>query len=243
MKILIARLKLNDFLTFSSSVGFSVIGGVSYPVYKPQPYLHNYALMYAFAGLLYASPASPTKPRNPSEIDYAGLDEIEKKFYVYPARPRHLVIKRFLCNIKSEGYAEPVQPRPKTIYPWHVAHIYFATGSLFETVVIVRDESVRLPKTIRLGVKRQGVFKVEYTEAIVEERRVSGVSDPINLGDVLRHKLVPDSYVLLLSTKTTRKNMPYSNYVVKGFYREERLVVVKGRLGGDTIIFRIPLLI
>jgi len=241
MKILIAKLKLHNFLTFSSSIGFSVIGGVSYPVYKPQPYIHNYALMYGFAGLLYASLASPTKPKHPNEIDYNFLQDIEKKIYVYPARPSHLVIKRMLCNIKSEGYAEPTQPKPKTMYPWHVAHVYFGPESVFETVVAVKDESVKLPSVIRIGVKRQGVFKIEYAQAKIKDF-TNGISDPINLGDMLKFGLRPDSYILVLSTKTKRVGVPYSNYIVKGLYREKKLAVIEGRIGKDTVTFKLPIL-
>jgi len=240
MKILIAKLKLANFLTFSSSVGFSVIRGVSYPTYKPQPYIHNYALMYGFAGLLYASLASPTKPKYPNEIDYNFLDEIEKKMYVYPARPKNLVIKRMLCNIKGEGYAEPTQPKPKTLYPWHVVHVYFAPNSVFETVIILFDETMKLPSTIRIGVKRQGVFKVEYAKADIVDY-AHGFSDPINLGDAERFNYKPDSYVLILSTKTRRRGVPHSNYIVKGFYREKKLAVIRGRLGRELVTFRLPL--
>ena len=240
MKILIVRLKLHNFLTFSSSIGFSVIGGVSYPVYKPQPYLHNYALMYGFAGLLYASLASPTKPKHSNEIDYNLLQNIEKKIYVYPARPRHLVIKRMLCNIKGEGYAEPTQPKPKTMYPWHVAHIYFGPGSVFETVIIVKDNSTKLPSVIRVGVKRQGVFKVEYRQAKIKEF-TNGISDPVNLGDIIRFGLKPYSYVLVLSTKTRRIGIPYSNYIVKGLYKENVLAVIEGKIGKETVSFKLPI--
>jgi len=241
LKILIARLKLHSFLTFSSSVGYTLIGGVTYTVYRPQPYLHNYTLMYGFAGVLYASPASPISPQRPGEVDYRFLDEIESRLYVFPARPRHLSVKRMLCNIKGEGYAEPVQPKPKTVYPWHVAHVYFAPGSVFETVVIVKDNSIRLPNTIRIGVKRQGVFRVEYAEAEVTGY-TDGISDPINLGDAVRFGVEPESYILLLATKTRRAGVPYSNYVVKGVYRDRKLAVIEGKVHGERIEFRLPIL-
>jgi len=240
MRVLIARLKLSDFLTFSSSIGFSVIRGVTYPTYKPQPYIHNYALMYGFAGLLYASLGSPTKPKHPNVIDYSFLDEIEKKMYVYPARPKSLVIKRMLCNIKSEGYVEPTQPRPKSLYPWHVAHVYFAPNSVFETIIILYKEGIRLPRTIRVGVKRQGVFKVVYSDAKIDGY-TSGFSDPINLGDAERFDYKPDSHVVVLTTKTRRKRVPHSNYIVKGFYRERKLAVIKGQIEGERVIFTLPL--
>jgi len=237
-KVLIARLKLNDFLTFSSTISFTSIGGVSYPIYKPQPYLHNYALMYGFAGLLYASLASPGKQLN--EIDYSQLNEIKEKFYVYPARPKAIVVRRLLCHVKSEGFAEPVQPKPKTVYPWHVVHMAFTPGSEFETVVIVRDERTRLPKTIRIGVKRQGVFSVEYRPAEVRGY-VSGFSDPINLGDARLNNLTPDSYVVLLSTRTSHKNIPHSNLIVKGYYREDKLALIEATEGEKTT-FKLPLM-
>jgi len=240
MRILVARLKLNNFLTFSSSIGFSVIGRVSYPVYKPQPYIHNYALMYGFAGILYASLASPTNPRHPNEIDYRFLDESEKKRYVYPARPRNLVIKRMLCNIKGEGYAELTQPKPKTLYPWHVIHMYFAPQSIFETVIILQNEEVRLPRVIRIGAKRQGVFKVDYVPAKIKGY-TRGISDPINLGDIKRLNLEPDSYIVVLTTKTKRKGVPYSNYIVKGFYEAEKLAIIEARAGNEIISFRLPI--
>jgi len=241
MKVLVARLRLCNFLTFSSTVGYTAIGDVTYTVYRPQPYIHNYALMYGFAGLLYVSLASPTSPRSPYEVDYSFLDEVERKIYVYPARPRYLVVKRMLCNIRGEGYGEPLAPNPKSMYPWHVAHVYFAPGSVFETVVLVFDEAVRLPRTVRLGVKRQGVFKVEYAEAEIRGF-ADGISDPINLGDAARQGLAPDSYVVVLTTKTVRRGVPYSNYVVKGLYtgKNRALAVIEGRLGGEAVEFRLP---
>jgi len=238
MRIYVAELQLHNFLTFSSSVGFAVIGGVSYPVYRPQPYIHNYALMYGFRGIPYASLASKTGEYD--EIDYSLLSEIENEIYVFPARPRSLVIKRVLCNIKGEGYAEPVQPKPKTVYPWHVAHMYIAPGSIFETVVLVKREGIRLPSVIRIGVKRQGVFKVRYVEASIEGY-TDGYSDPVNLGDVIRFRAEPDSYVVLLTTKTKRTGVPYSNYVVKGYYSRRVLAVIRARTGSRVTEFRLPI--
>jgi len=238
MKIYVAELQLHNFLTFSSSVGFAVIGGVSYPVYRPQPYIHNYALMYGFKGIPYASLASVVGEYK--QIDYSLLNEVEDEIYVFPARPRSLVIKRMLCNIKGEGYAEPVQPRPKTMYPWHVAHMYIAPGSIFETVVLVKREGVRLPNVIRIGVKRQGVFKVRYVEASVEGH-TNGYSDPVNLGDAIRFGAEPDSYVVLLTTKTERLGVPYSNYVVKGYYTKKILAVVQARIGSRIVEFKLPI--
>jgi CRISPR type I-D-associated protein Csc1 len=237
-KLLIARLRLSDFLTFSSTISFTSIGDVSYPIYKPQPYLHNYALMYGFAGLLYASLASPKGQLN--EIDYGQLDEIEEKFYVYPARPKAIGVRRLLCHVKSEGFAEPVQPKPKTVYPWHVVHMAFTPGSEFETVIVVRDERIKLPKTIRVGVKRQGVFSVEYQPAEVKGY-VSGLSDPINLGDALLNGLAPNSYVVLLSTRTSRRNVHHSNLIVKGYYYEDKLALIEATKGGRTT-FKLPLM-
>jgi len=239
MRIFVCRLKLNNFLTFSSFVGYSVIGGVSYQVYKPQPYIHNYSLMYGFTGLLYASLASPRKHVN--EIEYKFLDSIEKKLYVYPARPRTLRIKRTLCNVKGEGYVELVQPKPKSVYPWHVAHIYFAPGSVFETVAIVFDEGVKIPRTIRIGVKRQGVFEVTCSEAKISDKAISGFTDPVNLGDMERFGLKPDSYVIVLSTKTRRKGIPHSNIIVKAFYNKPVIRVIEGIIEGEKSVFHLPI--
>mgnify|MGYP000223935810 CR=1 FL=1 len=238
MKIYICLLKLCDFLTFSSTIGFATIGGVSYTVYKPQPYIHNYALMYGFSGLLHVSLASPAKEIR--EIDYRFLNDIERKIYVYPARPRKLVIKRMLLNIKGEGLVE-TQLRPKSIYPWHVAHVYFGPGSVFETVLLVFDDSFKIPRNIRIGVKRQGVFTVECREAIVKNL-VNGFTDPVNLGDILKSSMNPDSYVVLLSTRTRRRNVPYSNVIVKAYYKEPRIHLLSTSIDGREVEFRVPLL-
>jgi len=238
MKIYVAELQLHNFLTFSSSVGFAVIGGVSYPVYRPQPYIHNYALMYGFRGIPYASLAS--KAGEFQQIDYSLLNEVENEMYVFPARPRALVIKRMLGNIRGEGYAEPIQPRPKTMYPWHVAHMYIAPGSIFETVILTKKEGVKLPTIIRIGAKRQGVFKVRYVEANIEGY-TNGYSDPINLGDAIRFGMEPSSHVVLLATKTERIGVPRSNYVVKGFYERNVLAVIRARTGSSTVEFKLPI--
>jgi len=238
MRIYVAELQLHNFLTFSSSVGFAVIGGVSYPVYRPQPYIHNYALMYGFRGIPYASLAS--KAGEYEEIDYSLLSEIEDEIYVFPARPRSLMIKRMLCNVKGEGYASPTRLNPKTVYPWHVAHMYIAPGSVFETVVLVKKEGVKLPSVIRIGVKRQGVFKVRYVEASIE-RHTNGYSDPVNLGDAIRFGAEPESYVILLTTKTRKVGVPYSNYIVKGYYSRKVLAVIRASIGSRITEFKLPI--
>ncbi|MEM1696117.1 MAG: hypothetical protein QXE66_05380 [Desulfurococcaceae archaeon] len=235
-KTYICSLKLCDYVTFSSTVGYANIMGVTYTVYKPQPYIHNYPLMYGFGGLLYASLASPHVET--TEIDYSFLDEVEKKIYVYPARPRRIALRRMLLNIKGEGAVEVVQPKPKSVYPWHVVHLCFAPGSVFETVVVTRSDNVRIPRTIRVGVKRQGVFRVTCEEARVE-RYTSGSTDPVNLGDLSRYGLAPDSYVVLLSTKTVRKGVPNSNIIVKAYYKENRVAVLRTC---SRVEFRVPLI-
>ncbi len=235
MKPYICELKLCDYLTFSSTTDYANVGGVTYMVYKPQQYIHNYALMYGFSGLLHASLASIAK--RVLEIDYNLLDEIEEKVYVYPARPISVSIKRMLLNIRGEGAVDVVQPKPKSVYPWHVCHMCFPPGSLFETVLLVKDENYRIPATIRVGVKRQGVFRVKCRE--VEERsRTRGFTDPVNLGDLLKYGLKPSYYKLLLETKTVRKDVPYSNTIVKAYFDREVIDVLK--VGEKT--FRVPLL-
>lgn len=236
LKAYICTLRLCDHLTFSSTVGYANVMGVSYMVYKPQPYLHNYPLMYGFSGLLYIALASPTIETR--KIDYSQLDEIEKKLYVYPARPRRISVKRMLLNIKGEGPVELVQPKPKSMYPWHVIHYYFAPGSEFETVVVTKTADTNIPRTIRVGVKRQGVFRVECEEAVVE-KRTYGFTDPVNLGDLLRRGMQPSSHIVLLETKTTRKDVPYSNVIVKAYFDKDVVTVLRTPSGRS---FRVPLL-
>lgn len=231
----ICALRLCDYLTYSSAVGFAEIAGVTYTAYKPQPYLHNYPLMYGFAGILHASLAS--KAVETFEIDYSGLSEIEKGMYVYPARPRSIVLKRMLLNIKGEGAVDVVQPRPKGMYPWHVAHLYFAPGSVFETVLLVRSSSVRIPTAIRVGVKRQGTFSVECRKAKIREY-VAGSTDPVNLGDLHRRALRPHSYTVLLNTKTVRKEVPYSNVVVRAYFDKPAVAVLEAENGAR---FKVPI--
>ncbi|MEM1703196.1 MAG: hypothetical protein QXQ31_03985 [Zestosphaera sp.] len=204
--------------------------------YKPQPYIHNYSLMYGLGGLLHASLASPHVET--AEINYSLLDEVETKLYVYPARSRRIDLRRMLLNIKGEGAVEIVQPKPKSMYPWHVMHYYFAPGSVFETVVAAKLDNLRIPSTIRVGVKRQGVFRVICEEATVKGY-TSGFTDPVNLGDLARYKLIPDSYVVLLKTKTARKGVPGSNTIVKAYYRENKVALLESRSG---IRFRVPLI-
>ncbi|MEM3662831.1 MAG: type I-D CRISPR-associated protein Cas5/Csc1 [Sulfolobales archaeon] len=235
-KVYICSLKLCDYLTFSSTVGYANIMGVTYTVYKPQPYLHNYSLMYGFGGLLYASLGSPHVET--TQIEYSLLDDVEKKLYIYPARPKKVHLRRMLMNIKGEGAVEVRQPKPKSMYPWHVAHLCFAPGSVFETVVIAKLDNIRIPSTIRVGVKRQGVFRVVCEEATVKGN-TSGLTDPVNLGDLSRYGLAPDSYVVLLSTKTAKKGVPNSNIIVKAYYKENRVAVLETRSG---IRFRVPLI-
>lgn len=234
-KTYICTLRLCDYLTFSSTVGYTNIMDVTYTVYKPQPYLHNYPLMYGFGGLLHVSLASPHVET--MQIDYSSLDDIEGRLYIYPARPRRIFLKRMLLNIKGEGAIE-VQLKPKSIYPWHAVHLYFAPGSVFETVAIIKDDRVRIPKNIRVGVKRQGVFSVECEEASIKGY-TSGLTDPVNLGDLSRYGLTPDSYVVLLNTKTARKGVPNSNTIVKAYYKENKVALLETRSG---MRFKVPLI-
>lgn len=224
----ICSMKLCDHLTFSSTVGYANIMDVSYMVYKPQPYIHNYSLMYGLGGLLYASLWSPHVETG--NIEYSLLDEIEKRLYVYPARPRKIALKRMLLNIKGEGTVEVVQPKPKSMYPWHVVHLYFAPGSVFETVVVTKQDDIRIPSTIRIGVKRQGVFRVVCEEATFKGY-TSGFTDPVNLGDLIRYNFIPDSYVVLLNTKTARRGVPDSNAIVKAYFKEKRVALLESRNG------------
>ncbi len=240
VELLVAELKLCDFLTFSSTILPVEIGDVTYPTYRPAPYIHNYPLMYAFSGLTHASLTSPSKPGNPSEVSYLLLDEIERNLYVYPASPVLIDMTRLIGNVKSEGFAEPRKVRPKSLYPWHVAHMAFAPGSAFETVILVTNENVKLPGTIRLGVKRQGVFEVRYYHAKVKGF-VSGWSDPVNLGDVIRYGLEPEQYYTLLTTKTVHKSRQFSNMIVRGYYSESKLSVIEVSSGQYRRTFRLPL--
>lgn len=235
-RVFICTLRLCDHLTFSSSVGYANVADVTYTVYKPQPYLHNYSLMYGFSGLLHVSLASPTIEI--TEIEYSWLNEIKKKLYVYPARPRKVILKRMLLNIKGEGVVEVVQPRPKSMYPWHVIHLYFAPGSEFETVVISKSADVRIPSTIRVGAKRQGVFKVKFEEAVVKGY-TSGLTDPVNVGDLVEHGMVPDFYTVLLNTKTVKRGAPGSNIIAKAYFKKAIVALLESRSG---IMFRVPLL-
>lgn len=235
-KVYTCTLRLCDHLTFSSTVGYANVMDVTYMVYKPQPYLHNYPLMYGFSGMLHVLLASPTIET--TEIDYSWLDEIEKRLYVYPARPKRISLKRMLLNIKGEGAVEVVQPRPKSMYPWHVMHLYFAPGSQFETVFVAKSVNVKIPATIRVGVKRQGVFRVECEEAVVKGY-TSGLSDPINLGDLLKSGGNPTSYIVLLNTKTTRKGVPNSNIVAKAYFDKPIVAVLESRSG---VRFKVPLI-
>ncbi|MEM0014077.1 MAG: hypothetical protein QXL22_03800 [Candidatus Nezhaarchaeales archaeon] len=236
MKTYICTLRLCDYLTYSSSVGYANVMGVSYAVYKPQPYLHNYSLMYGFSGLLHASLASSAI--EVGEIDYYWLDEVEKRLYVYPARPRRVNLKRMLLNIKGEGAVEIVQPKPKSMYPWHVVHLYFAPGSEFETVLVARSANVKIPNAVRVGVKRQGIFSVKCEEAEIKSR-TSGPTDPVNLGDLLRDGVEPASYVALLDTKTVRRGVPNSNVIAKAYFNEPVVATLESRSG---IRFRVPLI-
>jgi len=42
-------------------------------------------------------------------------------------------------------------------------------------------------------------------------------------------------------TKTKRKGVPYSNYIVKGIYEDEKLAIVETRMGDELISFRLPI--
>lgn len=187
MKPLACRLRLHGYLTFSSFVGVSTTGKVAFTEYKPAPVIHNYPLMYALAGLSHGSLASLAWERPLDAVHqspppkYTLIPSIEKKLYAYPAKPFSIVTARMLSVAGGERLVH-LQVRPKSMYPWRVIHRYFAPGTIFDTLVILNEEA-RIPRTIRLGAKRYGVFSVECKIAR-EEGEWNGFSDPVNLDDV-----------------------------------------------------------
>lgn len=205
MELLACRLHLHGFLTFSSFTSVVPYGNTSFTEYKPAPVIHNYPLMYAFFGLVHGSLASKVRERPIEDAvrvappDYRLLKEVLRKLYVFPAKPYRLITTKMLAVAGGERLVQLV-PKPKAMYPWRVVHQYFAPGSIFDTILLVYDEDYIPPKTIRLGVKRYGVFRVECVKAnIVGEWH--WYSDPVNVADIEKWGYTIVRQVTVLSPK------------------------------------------
>lgn len=208
--IYVCTLKLAGHLTFSSSISVTTIPSrrgkdAAFTVYKPAMVIHNYPLMYAFSGYAHGSLVSfrishtqVLKGEVPPP-EYTLMKEITNRLYVYPARPRHILLDRMLAVATGEHIVQHVG-QPKAMYPWRVIHYYFLPGSIFETVVLTKN-GVRLPRTIRLGVKRQGVFEVSCRRAVVKGE-IEAYTDPVNIADVEAWGYKPKSYITLLEPKS-----------------------------------------
>ena len=72
-----------------------------------------------------------------------------------------------------------------------------------------------------------------------------GTTGSINVQQIIGYEnedIVVLDADLALSTKTKRAGVPYSNYIVKGFYRENVLAVIEGKIGRETVEFKLPIL-
>ncbi|MGC9115832.1 MAG: hypothetical protein ACP5HH_07540 [Fervidicoccaceae archaeon] len=131
-------------------------------VHVSLPLIHNYPITIALLN-------------RPVEEAYASISKITKSieakdiwekhgFYAYPAVATKIHIKTFLFSMGGTG-SITLKPRTRASVPDLTAHQVFLPGTIFKTYIIASSKEVvrNLPRFMRLGAKRYGVFATEYS--------------------------------------------------------------------------------
>ena len=220
MRLFRAELTLQGILVFSSEVRPMISAGKSMGSYiSTSPYVHNYPVMYGLMGK--SSEAYFVIP-SLHEADYADrkgkgqslkytsvkrmIDDFasgkDGAFYAFPLLPRGFTVSSFLFSAESWSYVIPTRGDLKNVFPRLTSYSAIMPGSRFITFIAVNGDA-RLPRYIRIGKKRWGIFKVDYEEVGVErvEKRRDAVSSiPVNRQDSQRFGFRVKSFAKVLET-------------------------------------------
>lgn len=173
MKVYSCRLILHESLYFATrEVG---------RLYETGRYLHNYALTYAL-GLATAPYFSPKQTPHYAE-QLSPLNE--RGIYVTPARGIRIEYQLVTFKYADNAYHVEMEKGSRNTPSFGRAK-EISAGSVFEFVVLSEDETLRLPKWIRLGLWRSKaeVMCVE-AEARREKHSKARADYPLNPLDIM----------------------------------------------------------
>lgn len=124
------------------------------------PVIHNYPLTLALLG-------------RPVESSYASVSGVITKsakpvsvweqygFYVYPAIAEKILSRTLLFSMGGTGYTV-LKPKTRASVPDFTVNQVFLPGSKFKTYILTKPGiNISIPKIIRVGAKRLGVFQVK----------------------------------------------------------------------------------
>ena len=220
MRLLRADLTLQGILVFSSEVRPMISAGGSMGSYiSTSPYVHNYPVMYGLMGkpseAYFVIPSLHEAYYTDRKAGGQGLSYTSVKrmiedfvsgkdgaFYAFPLLPTSFTVSSFLLSAEAWSYVVPTRGGLKNVFPRLTSYSAIMPGSKFTTFIAVNGDA-RLPRYIRIGKKRWGLFKVEYEEVRVErvERRRDAVSSiPVNFLDSQRFGFRVKSFAKVLET-------------------------------------------
>ena len=149
-------------------------------LYETGRWLHNYALTYAL-GLTSAPYYSPTQtPRYAEQLEPLN----ERSIYVTPARGTEVAYQLTTFKYGDNRYHVEMEKGSRNTPSFGRAK-EIEVGSVFEFAVLSAQETVRLPRWIRLGLWRSKAA-VEWVEATAQledeaERRADFPLNPLDL--------------------------------------------------------------
>lgn len=143
----------------------------------PLKVIHNYPLMYGLAGYSAEILVSQGKEEKPT---YSLILEIMNELYATPAYSEN-----FSCKLFSQHFATAsrhygtMEARPakggkeragfivgdlERNIPILVRYYSISPSSTFNFLLLTRSEDCKLPRLIRVGIKREGTLKLSYEE-------------------------------------------------------------------------------
>jgi len=130
------------------------------------PVIHNYPIMLALLGRpvesSYVSLSGKiTRAENPSNVWK------ERGFYVYPAIGKRILTRTLLFSMGDSGHMT-LKTKTRAPVPDLAANQVYLPGSVFKTFILVNpDVSPELPRIMRMGAKRYGVFQVNIVKRVI----------------------------------------------------------------------------
>ncbi len=179
-RIYVAELELHGLLVFSRVVS-SLKEAITAPgtVVRTSSYIHNYPLIYGLLGYSAEQLVQPDKPA------YRVVEEaLELGVYAYPAEPVSVRNIRLLLSTQPETLLKQ-KAKPKTSHPLQVHYFAAAPGSKYRTL-IVAEAGHHIPRYIRIGKKRWGLFRLRLylAESIEKQEGLRASTIPVNTGDM-----------------------------------------------------------
>ncbi|MCO5191234.1 MAG: type I-D CRISPR-associated protein Cas5/Csc1 [Anaerolineae bacterium] len=149
-------------------------------LYETGRYLHNYALTYALGLAVAPYHHAVQRPRYAEQL--APLNQ--RGIYVTPARGTHIRYAITTFKYADNNYHVEMQPAKKNTPSFGRAK-EIALNSTFEFVVLSQQETLQLPRWVRMGLWRS---KAQLDVAVVEAQQkgeaMATASHPLNPLDV-----------------------------------------------------------